>query len=95
MKKKNNCTDNNVSFEDFEQAMMAPGAHAFPVDDMVRERLNLEKETRKKQSELKKRTKSQNDTKNKLIAGILLYCCYQFVQVKRFTDVSIRQAIRS
>jgi hypothetical protein len=54
MKKKNNYTDTNVSFEDFAQALMAPGAHASPVDELVKERLSLEKETRKKESELKK-----------------------------------------
>jgi hypothetical protein len=54
MKKKNNFTTTSVSFDDFEQAMMAPGARTSPVDELVKERLNLEKETRKKESELKK-----------------------------------------
>jgi hypothetical protein len=54
MKKKNNYTDTNVSFEDFEQAMMMQGTSTAPVDELVKERLSLEKEARKKESELKK-----------------------------------------
>jgi len=54
MKRKNNFTDAQVSFEDFEQAIMAPGANILPVDELVKERLGLEKEARKKESELKR-----------------------------------------
>jgi hypothetical protein len=54
MKKKNNYTETSVSFEDFEQAMLSPNAHTSPVDELVKERLGSEKESRKKEAELKK-----------------------------------------
>jgi hypothetical protein len=54
MKKKNNYSDTNVSFEDFEQAIMMQGTSTAPVDELVKERLSLEKEARKKESELKR-----------------------------------------
>jgi hypothetical protein len=54
MKKKNNYADGTVSFEDFEQAMLSQTNKNIPLDELVKERLSLEKETRKKESELKK-----------------------------------------
>jgi hypothetical protein len=54
MKRKNNFTNTSVSFEDFEQAMMASSSKTSPVDELVRERLALEKDARKKETELKK-----------------------------------------
>jgi hypothetical protein len=59
MKKNNNFIAANVSFEDFEQAMMAPGADSTPLDELVKERLAQEKESRKKDKELKKAKRSK------------------------------------
>ena len=54
MKKKNNYTDTNLSFDDFERTMMSQGSEYVAVDELVRERLSLEKEARNKERELKK-----------------------------------------
>ena len=54
MKNKNIYSDTNVSFDDFERTLMSQSSSTAPVDEMVRERLSLEKEARKKESELKK-----------------------------------------
>lgn len=54
MKKKNNYSDTNVSFDDFERTLMSQGPSAAPIDELVRERLSLEKEARKRETELKR-----------------------------------------
>lgn len=54
MKKKNNFAAVSVSFEDFEQAMLSPQTRSTPVDELVKDRLSAEKESRKKESDLKK-----------------------------------------
>jgi hypothetical protein len=63
MKKKNNYADANVSFEDFEQAILSQTNKNTPLDELVKERLSLEKETRKKESELKKAHQKANRQK--------------------------------
>lgn len=54
MKKKNDYSDTNVSFDDFERTLMSQASSTAPIDELVRERLSLEKEARKRESELKK-----------------------------------------
>jgi hypothetical protein len=54
MKRKNNFTDSSVSFEDYEQAILAQPTNTSPVDELVKDRLSAEKESRRKESELKR-----------------------------------------
>ena len=54
MKKKNNYADMNLSFDDYERTIMSQGYEYMGVDELVRERLSLEKEARKKETELKR-----------------------------------------
>ncbi len=53
MKKKNNFVSDSLSFEDFEQAI-AHRSSDTPLDELVKERLSAEKESRQKERELKK-----------------------------------------
>lgn len=52
MKKKNNYVTENISFEDFEQVIS--GRNGTPLDELVKERLSMEKEARQKEREFKK-----------------------------------------
>ena len=54
MRKKNNYAETSLSFDDFERTMMSQGSSNTPLDELVRERLSMEKEALKKDSELKK-----------------------------------------
>ena len=54
MKKKNNYAETNLSFDDFERTMMSQESSTASIDELVSERLSLEKEARKRESELKK-----------------------------------------
>lgn len=54
MKKKNIYATGEMSFADFEQAMMTGRAAETPLDELVKDRLEQEKEARKKETALKK-----------------------------------------
>jgi hypothetical protein len=54
MKKKNNFLDKSISFEDFEQAIANRPSAINTIDELVHDRLSDEKESRKKEQELKK-----------------------------------------
>jgi hypothetical protein len=60
MKKKNSYRETNVSFEDFEQAMLSQSSNSLPFDELVKERLSMEKEARKNESTLKKAYRTGN-----------------------------------
>ena len=53
MKKKNKFITESLSFEDFEQAIALRPARDMELNELVRERLSAEKESRKKERELK------------------------------------------
>ena len=54
MKRTSNYVKEILSFEDFEQAVAQPANHDLALDELVRERLLAEKESRQKEKELKK-----------------------------------------
>ena len=54
MKRTSNYVKESLSFEDFEQAVAQLSNHDLALDELVRERLLAEKESRQKEKELKK-----------------------------------------
>ena len=54
MKKKNHFIKEHLSFEDFEQDIAQRPSADIALDELVNERLSLEKESRQKERELKK-----------------------------------------